>query len=787
MEWQPAPYTAPLLVASLASFAFAAYAVWNRSKREAPLLRSFVGVTVASGVWSLAYAGQLSATTLSATLSWNRLVWVGIAMLAVAWPAFVFAYVGWVSWLRPRRLLLLCLVPATVVGGVFLVGADPLFYTSPALDGANGYLVMEYAPTSALIGFMTYSYAVNLFTFGVLGYAALARDGVFRWQAVLLLVAGVAPMSVGVVGISGALGPRFVDLTPVTFAATSGLLGWVVFRYRLLDLSPIARDAVFTNLSDGVVVVDGDDRVVDMNRPARGLFPGATIGCDVEEAFARAPAVVDLASSGSGDGDREGGDPASGTGPDEDLRVTIDGGSEPRFLTVAAHSIAPTGSGFGPVLRSGPESEAAPSAPGGSGDGTVLLFRDITERETLQRRYRALIEKSPNVIAVCGTDGLLRYVSPSIERLLGHAPAEIEGRPVIDLVHPDDRREAQAAFERAFETDDQQLLDHRIAHANGNWRQFETTVERLFEDTQEVVITATDVTESRRYEQRLQVLNRVLRHDLKNDTNVIGGYADLLRDHVDADGDEYLDVIDRKVETLTHLSDQAREIDVALHSDGARTEIDLSPLVTRLCGSLESSFPETTVTVSTPDSAVVCADELLESAVRNVLENAVVHNDGDQPIVEVSVDRDGEGFRVAVADNGPGIPPVERSVFSEARETALEHASGLGLWLVHWIVTESGGELEIHTREPTGTLVTMWFPTPDGASAAGDEEPAGDGGFAGDGEFADNGESADGVASTNDGAKSTANREPAETRPRGVDGDAGREPGSDPRRRRDGG
>jgi signal transduction histidine kinase len=49
-------------------------------------------------------------------------------------------------------------------------------------------------------------------------------------------------------------------------------------------------------------------------------------------------------------------------------------------------------------------------------------------------------------------------------------------------------------------------------------------------------------------------------------------------------------------------------------------------------------------------------------------------------------------------------------VFSEARETALEHASGLGLWLVHWIVTESGGDLEIDTREPTGTVVRMWLP-----------------------------------------------------------------------------
>lgn len=695
MVWQPTPYTAPLLVAALASFSFAAYAATNRGRGDGALVRAFVGVALGSGAWSLAYAAQLSATALDATLFWNRFVWVGIGVLAVAWPAFVLAYVDRTTWLRPRRFALLCLVPAAAVAGALLLGPDALFYRAPSLADAGGYLVMEYAPTPPLLAFVAYSYAVNLLTFALLGYAALTREGIFRRQATLLLVAGVAPTAAGVLGVWGALGPAFVDFTPVTFAATSGAIGWVVFRHRLLDLSPVARDAVFANLSDGVVVVDATGRIVDANEPARGLFPSVAIGRDAAEAFGSAPGVVEAVSGDRTKGPRE-----------RELWVTLNDGGSHRFLTVDVHAIDGAGPGAPPREGSG---------------GTVLLFRDVTERETLQRRYRTLIEKSPNVVAVCGADGLLRYVSPSIERLLGHDPAEIEGRPVVDLVHPDDRLEAQRAFERAFETGEPQPLDHRIAHADGNWRRFETTVERLFDDTEEVVITATDVTESRRYEQRLQVLNRVLRHDLKNDTNVIGGYADLLRDHVDEEGDDYLDVIDRKVETLTHLSDQAREIDVALHSEAGQTTIDLARLVDRLCASLESSFPHATVTVSTPDAAIANADELLESAVRNVLENAVVHSDRERPTVEVDLEAADGGYRIEVADDGPGIPPVERAVFTEARETALEHASGLGLWLVHWIVTESGGELDIDTREPTGTVVTMWLPAAEGESEEGAE------------------------------------------------------------------
>jgi len=126
MVWQPTPYTVPLLVAALASFSFAVYAV-GTGRGGDTARTSFVGVTVSSGVWSLAYAAQLSATTLEATLLWNRLVWVGVAALTVAWPVFVFVYVDWTAWIRPRRIALLCLVPATAVGGIFVVGADPIF------------------------------------------------------------------------------------------------------------------------------------------------------------------------------------------------------------------------------------------------------------------------------------------------------------------------------------------------------------------------------------------------------------------------------------------------------------------------------------------------------------------------------------------------------------------------------------------------------------------------------------------------------------------------------------
>lgn len=676
MEWQPTPYTAPLVAAAVLSVVITGYAVFRRRRDNQALVDAFIGVAFGAGMWAGAYALQLSASGLDSTLFWNQFVWAGIGLLAVAWPVFVLVYLGWTNWVTVRYVAALSVVPLSVVFTVFVLDTSTLFYQAPHLIAPRGYSVLAYTPRPALLAFMAYTYVVNLLTFVALGYAVLVREGERRRQALVVLFAGVTPAVVGIVGLVTGLGPVFVDLTPITFAVTSVALGWIVFRHQLLDITPVARDAVFTHLTDGVIVINADERIVDYNRPAADLFTAIAVGKHVSEAFADVPSVARAVTTA----------PAT-----DDLRITISGDAgAPRFLTLSLHRI-------------GEQPQAG---------GCVLLFRDITERETLQRRYRTLIEKSPNVIGVVGNDGLLQYVSPSIERILGHHPTEVEGRPVLDLVHPEDREAAQHAFECAFDDAEPRPIEHRIAHADGSWRRFETVAEQLFDGAQEAVITATDITDSHRYEQRLQVLNRVLRHDLKNDTNVIGGYVSLLRDHVDATGDEYLDIIDRNVDTLTHLSDQARQIDVALHSSTERAAIDLTDLVPRLCGTLDSSFQDADISVSTPDTAVVCSDTLLESAVRNVLENAVVHNDRDEPTVAVTVTADRDGYQIDVRDDGPGIPPVERAVFTAERETPLEHASGLGLWLVHWIVTESGGELQIDDScFDRGTLVSIWLPS----------------------------------------------------------------------------
>jgi signal transduction histidine kinase len=98
------------------------------------------------------------------------------------------------------------------------------------------------------------------------------------------------------------------------------------------------------------------------------------------------------------------------------------------------------------------------------------------------------------------------------------------------------------------------------------------------------------------------------------------------------------------------------------------------------------------------DDSVQRADQDKKAAGETVWTDGVVDSDTDRWI------------RVVIADNGPGLPEQDRTAITEGRETELEHASGLGLWLAHWLVDRSGGHLRFHDATPRGTVVELLLP-----------------------------------------------------------------------------
>jgi signal transduction histidine kinase len=208
----------------------------------------------------------------------------------------------------------------------------------------------------------------------------------------------------------------------------------------------------------------------------------------------------------------------------------------------------------------------------------------------------------------------------------------------------------------------------------------------------------------------MNVLNRTLRHDLRNNMNVILGNAELLTREHGSDG--RAETIRSTAADMLELGNKVRDVEQALDTSEQRREVvDVVAAVEESLAAVERSHPEVTVERSLPESQWVLANRRIGSAIDDAVENAVEHNPTPEPRLRVTVGRDhlagDDAVTVRVADDGPGIPEAELSVLTNGGETPLEHASGLGLWLIKWIVTESGGEVEWTTSELGGTAVDI--------------------------------------------------------------------------------
>lgn len=210
--------------------------------------------------------------------------------------------------------------------------------------------------------------------------------------------------------------------------------------------------------------------------------------------------------------------------------------------------------------------------------------------------------------------------------------------------------------------------------------------------------------------QRTSVLNRVLRHNIRNDMNVILGYADRLRSG-DGTREEIADGIVSTGKRIVELSDSIRRVG-GLGGE-PQEPVDVVSVIRERVVSARTTFPDASISVDCPDEAWVTADTLLPVALDNLITNAVRHNDADVPELRITVKADpasNSRVEIRMADNGPGIPDRELDVLEAGAESALQHGSGMGLWIVKWFVDSNGGELTFESSEVGGTEVAMKLP-----------------------------------------------------------------------------
>jgi two-component system OmpR family sensor kinase len=210
--------------------------------------------------------------------------------------------------------------------------------------------------------------------------------------------------------------------------------------------------------------------------------------------------------------------------------------------------------------------------------------------------------------------------------------------------------------------------------------------------------------------QESRVLQRILRHNIRNDLNVIRGNIELVDEDVtDPKDAERLEQAKETADDLLTISEKVRSLERIDLDESVPEPVDVVNIVGQATDQVRQNYPEVTLDIDAPETCTVYAGPSLRYAIDELLLNAVEHYDGprDELVVAISiVERDDE-VSIETRDNGPGIPHDEIEPIEAGDETALQHGSGIGLWVVQWVCDRYDGSVSFGEQSHDGAFVTI--------------------------------------------------------------------------------
>ncbi|APW96247.1 histidine kinase [Halobiforma lacisalsi AJ5] len=368
----------------------------------------------------------------------------------------------------------------------------------------------------------------------------------------------------------------------------------------------------------------------------------------------------------------------------------------------------------------------------------LALSREITERKERERnlelahtQLRQVIDLVPDLIFAKNRDGEYILANETVADVYGRSLEEIEGKTDAELLE-------SAAQADAFRVDDREVIEsmepkhvpeEELTAADGRTLFIETTkipFEVAGTGEPAVLGYARDVTELKEQRDRLDLLNQVVRHDVRNDMQVVKGRAQLLADRLSgadtntdadanagvdlSDAEEHLSEVLESAEEAIELTKTARDLtETMLERDDERRPVALPQVLTSRIDAIRARYSDARISLEgpVPDVSVV-ADDMLTSVVDNLLVNAIVHNDAAEPRVTASADVEDDRVVLRVADNGPGIPDSRKAeVFGKGETDIDSPGTGLGLYLVRTLVEQYGGDVWVEDNDPEGSVFTV--------------------------------------------------------------------------------
>ena len=700
-----APIVASLVLAASASFVLALLA-WRR--RPAPGSKAASALMLGAAVWALGYALELASPGLPSKLLMAKVMRFGMAGVPTLWLIFTLAYTGRGEWLTGRNAALLSIEPLVMFLLAWTNEWHGLVYSETGLmtGGPCPALDVTLGPFSWVD--VAYSYVLLLLGVITLVQAYVLSPPLHRRQIIALLIGAAVPVTAELLSIAGLRRLLGLSLTPFAFVVTNLAVTWALFRAKLLDLTPVARDAIIERMTDGVLVVDAEDRIADLNPAAEAI-----VGCPSAQAIG-APLARLL--PGWPDAVSRHGEGAEAV---EEIVLGRDGAQR----TYELRQVALQG------WRGRPA-------------GKLLTLREITQRKRAEQALHHYSGRLEHLVAERTAEYQAQYAR--LEAILNAAS---DGIVVLDaqgniLQH---NPVAHAWLTEKLSPQDAQRLRETIVELAGRAAERPETVLEL--PGLDLTLAAAPVSRTGGEAQgaaratavvmmhdvsQMRALDRVrtnfitnISHELRTPSTTIKLYAHLMRARPDR-WQDYLHQLSGAAEDLSRMVVEIVEVSAI---DAG--QLQLSPCLVPLAELTEAAVAGRRRAArdqgvklehrpADPDPVVLVDPARMEGVLDHLVWNAVRFTPRGGSAVVATGLRKENGRRWAtatVSDTGIGIPPEElpyiHDRFFRGQEAqAMQLAgTGLGLAIAKEVVELSQGHLTVESRVGEGTTVTVWLPS----------------------------------------------------------------------------
>jgi len=704
----------PLIFAAAISGALAIYTWRNRKTAGATPFSIMLFILFQ---WGASYIMELAATDIQTKIVWEIIKFVGVVFTPVAWMVFAFEYTGRKTWINHRRLAFLSIIPLTTIIILITNGSHGLFRASRSLANEGGFLLLDTTNGPWFWVHAAYTYALITIGLVLIIRALLRWPAQYRGQMLMILLATLAPVIANIITVFQII-PILIDLTPYAFTVTGVGMAYALFRHRLLDIAPIARDIVIDGMKDGMIVSDVNGRVVDINLAAQKIIglsgEDHPIGKQLADILSRWPDLVER---------------YRGVLEAED-EVSIGEGDAKRWYELNLSTLLD-------------ENKLM--------IGRVITARDITDRKQAEEqileseaRFRQIVENASDLIYRFDTNGTLIYANPSALRSMGFEKEEDAiGRHYLDLTTPEMRHKLKRVYQHQFASKTQVTYHEFPAiAADGSEVWFGQNVQLIYEGDQIVGFQALarNITAVKQAQESLriardqaleasraktQLLSKVS-HELRTPLGGILGYAELLQ------GNTFGQLNEKQNKAVTEVIDSAEYLSNMVNEllDEAQLRSSTATLIEKYFSPFQLVQGATSgldilaqkkglkffmqVDPNLPEQ-LYGDDRRIRQIIINLIGNAIKFT--KEGSVSLSVSRPDEKYwEIRVKDSGVGIPKeAQVLIFEPFRQansavTRDNRGVGLGLSITKQIVELMHGRIIVESEPGKGSTFIIILP-----------------------------------------------------------------------------